>query len=74
MMASAKTAPIHGMTADMSLCSSACFTIGVQMIPPTDKPVDAIDSAIDRRRWNQRVTTVMEGTRPHRAQPSPKMM
>ena len=47
---------------------------GVMTMPPTDRPVLAIDRASDRRRWNQRVTTVVAGTRPHRAQPRPNTM
>ena len=31
---------------------------------PTDKPVDAIDNAVARRRWNHRVTSVVAGIRP----------
>ena len=33
-------------------------------MPPADSPVDATDRATPRRWWNQRVTTVVIGTRP----------
>ena len=44
--------------------SSNCLANGVITMPPTDKPVDATDSATDRLRWNHRVTTVVAGINP----------
>ena len=46
------------------------MAIGVSTMPPTDSPVEAIDSATDRRVWNQRVTTVVTGTSPAAANPT----
>src|SRR5262245_15082884 len=43
---------------------------GVNTRPPAEMPVDAIDSATDRRRWNQRVTTVVHGTRKQHVLPT----
>jgi hypothetical protein len=45
---------------------------GVSRTPPTDRPVDATDSATERRRTNQRVTRVVPGTRLDAANPAPK--
>ena len=70
-MPTAKSTPSHGITAAMPWSSIAVFTNGVMTMPPTDRPVLATDSASDRRRWNQRVTTVVAGTMPHSAQPTP---
>ena len=66
--------PSHGMTAAMPWCSIAVFTNGVITMPPTDSPVLATDRASERRRWNQRVTTVVAGTMPHNAHPTPNTM
>ena len=52
-------------TSDESWMSWA--TTGVMMIPPSERPVDAIESAIERLVWNQRVTRLVAGTRPVRA-------
>ena len=48
------------------------FANGVMTMPPTESPVDATDNATDRLAWNQRVTTVVVGTRPHRPYPTAK--
>jgi hypothetical protein len=40
-------------------------------MPPTDRPVDAIDSATERRSWNHLVTTVVAGTSPAAANATP---
>ena len=45
---------------------------GSSRMPPSDSPVEAIDSATERRRWNHLVTTVVVGTRPHMPKPTPK--
>ena len=38
-------------------------------MPPADRPVDATDSATERRTWYHRVTTVVTGTSPAAAKP-----
>ena len=41
-------------------------------MPPIDSPVLAIDNAVERFVWNQRVTTVVAGTSPHAVCPIEK--
>ena len=48
------------------------FATGVSTMPPTESPVDATDSATDRRTWYQRVTTVVTGIRPAAEKPTAK--
>ena len=39
---------------------------GVTSTPPSDRPVEAIDSASARRASNQRATMVVAGTKPQK--------
>ena len=69
-MPTTNSAPNHGVPAARPWRSSSCLANGVITMPPTDSPVDATDSAIDRFAWNHLVTTVVAGTRPAAAQPA----
>ena len=46
-------------------------TSGVTSTPPADRPVEATDRATERRRANQRATSVVPGTREEAAKPAP---
>ncbi len=67
---STKTSPSTGVPASSPRSSSSHFAAGVSRMPPTDSPVDATDSATDRRRWNHRVMTVVVGTIPAPVHPT----
>ena len=43
------------------------------MTPPRERPVDAIDNAIARRRLNHRATIVVAGISEEAEKPIPKM-
>jgi hypothetical protein len=43
----------------------------VRNTPPADRPVEAIDRVTERRRLNQRVTSVVPGTSDEAAKPAP---
>ncbi len=62
----------HGVAASMPSSLIRPDAIRVSVSPPTDSPVEATDNASARRRWNQRVSTVVVGTRPPAAKPAPK--
>ena len=65
-MPTTNTRPSHGVAAARPRSSISRLANGVMRMPPTDSPVEATDSATDRRSWNQRVTTVVAGTSPGR--------
>ena len=44
---------------------------GVSITPPKDRPVEATDRAMARRRSNQRVISVVAGIRAEAAKPAP---
>lgn len=46
-------------------------TSGVMTTPPADSPVEATDSATERRRVNQRATRVVPGTSEEAEKPAP---
>ncbi len=57
-----QTAPSHGEAPATPRRAISAAEAGVSRIPPTDSPVVATASAIERRSANQRVTRVMAGT------------
>lgn len=65
-MPAASRSPSHGVVAASPSLSMKRLAKGVMTMPPTDSPVEATESATDRLAWNQRVTTVVVGTNPHR--------
>ena len=68
-MPSTQTTPRIGVDVARPCSSISHLATGVSRMPPADSPVDATDSATDRRTWYQRVTTVVTGTSPAPAKP-----
>jgi hypothetical protein len=65
------TAARIGVPSARPRASSSHLAAGVSSTPPADNPVEATDSATERRVWNQRVTTVVAGTSPVQAKLTP---
>ena len=63
-MPSRNSAAIHGPVALKPPRSIESATNGAMKIPPSDSPVEAIESANERFTLNHRVTSVVSGTSP----------
>ena len=68
-MPTTHTTPRIGVAAASPRSSISHLAAGVSRMPPADSPVEATDSATERRAWYQRVTTVVTGISPAPANP-----
>ena len=66
------TTPRTGVAAARPRSSINHFDAGVSRIPPADNPVEATDSATERRAWYHLVITVVTGINPAPEKPSAK--
>ena len=69
---SRKPAASHGVAPSIPKCSIMLADTGVSRIPPSERPVDAMESAIDRLRTNHLATSVVPGMSAAPAYPMPK--